>query len=66
MLASVAIDMEERKIGIGIILLAVSSALLFAAGQFDATLRTLLAIGAAVGLAAGSLLVGTSGRGRPV
>lgn len=66
MLASVAMRMERRKIGFGILLLALSSAVLFAAGQFDATLRTILAVVAAVGLATGSLLVGTSGRGRPV
>lgn len=58
--------MERMKIGFGICLLAVSSAVLFAAGEFDASLRTALAVVSALGLAAGTLLIGTSGSGRPV
>lgn len=58
--------MEQGKIGIGVILLAVSSVFLFLVGGFDATFRVALAVWAAVGLAVGSLLLGIAKSGRPV
>lgn len=60
-------DMDQRTtIGLGLVLLAVSSAILFAAGNFQAAFRWALAGAAALGLAFGSLLVGTSRQGRAV
>lgn len=58
--------MERTKIGFGLLLLAVSSAVLFAAGEFGATWRMILGAASALGLAVGTLLVGTAGSGRPV
>lgn len=57
---------DTRKIGAGILLLVVSSVLIFGTGTLDLTTRLALAGMATLGLAAGSLLVGTSDDGRPV
>jgi len=59
-------DTDSRKIGLGLVLLAVSTILIFGPGTVGTALpAALLAIGA-LGLAAGALLVGTSEPGRPV
>jgi hypothetical protein len=61
---------DKRKVWLGALLLFVSSILIFVTGPFDLGLSTLVAGlaagGAALGLAAGALLVGTSEDGRPV
>ncbi|WP_277540471.1 hypothetical protein [Haloarcula laminariae] len=61
---------DKRKVYAGVALLAVSSVLILASGPFDIGISTTIAgvMGgaAALGLAAGALLVGTSGDGRAV
>lgn len=57
---------DKRKVMLGAVLLVVSSALILAAGQLGAGVPMLAAALAALGLAAGALLVGTSEDGRPV
>jgi len=57
---------NATKIGIGLVLLAVSSLLIFSPGAVSIGLPTaLLAVGT-LGLAVAALLVGTSEPGRPV
>lgn len=58
--------MDQTKLGVGVILLAISSAVLFGAADVGATIQTLLAVGAAVGLAVGSVIIGTAQRSRPI
>lgn len=58
--------MDVRKVVAGIALLVLSSAILVASGDANVTLPLFLTAAAAVGLAAGSWLVGTAGGGRPV
>ena len=58
--------MDTLKVGLGAFLLVVSSVLLMALVTFDSTIPVYLGGLAALGLAAGSLFVGTSGEGRPV
>lgn len=58
--------MDQTKLGCGVILLAVSSGVLFGAADVGATFRTLLAVGAAVGLAVGSVIIGMAQRSRPI
>ncbi|MFB6111015.1 MAG: hypothetical protein ABEJ35_00600 [Halobacteriaceae archaeon] len=58
--------MDRTKLGLGVVLMVASGAGIFLAGEFEATMRTVLAAGAALGLAVGTLLVGTSAGGRPV
>jgi hypothetical protein len=57
---------DTTKVGAGILLLLVSAVLIFGTGALDLTIRMALLGAAALGLAAGSLLVGTSDDGRPV
>jgi len=61
---------DKRKVQIGAVLLLISSVLIFGAGVVDIGISGLtagIAAGfAALGLAAGALLVGTSEDGRPV
>lgn len=57
---------DVRKVGAGLALLVASSVILVASGEASATVPLALTAVAAVGLAAGSLLVGTAGEGRPV
>jgi len=61
---------DTRKVQVGALLLVVSSILIFGDGVVDIGLSALaagIAAGvAALGLAAGALLVGTSEDGRPV
>ena len=54
------------KIGLGVALLLVSSALILGTGLQEIPLPTIAASVATLGLAAGSLLLGTSEAGRPV
>lgn len=61
---------DKRKVYAGAALLAVSSVLILASGPFDTGISTTVAgvVGAvaALGLAAGALLLGTSEDGRAV
>ena len=57
---------NKQKVTLGALLLAISTVLIFGAGPLGLPGRE-IAIGvAALGLAAGALLVGTSEDGRPV
>jgi len=57
---------NSTKIGVGLVLLLISSALILGAGLQQIPLPAVAGSIAALGLAAGSLLVGTSEEGRPV
>ena len=57
---------DTRKVQVGALLLVVSSILIFSAGVVDIGVSGLVAGLAALGLAAGALLVGTSEDDRPV
>lgn len=57
---------DVRKVAAGVALILLSSVILVASGDADATIPLYLTAAAAVGIAAGSLLVGTAGEGRPV
>ena len=61
---------DKRKVRAGAALLVVSSVLILVSGPFDlgipATVAGIMASVAALGLAAGALLVGTSEDGRAV
>lgn len=57
---------DMRKVGIGVLLLAVSTAIIVGTGQLGSGGHPLLASLAALGLAAGALLIGTSEDARPV
>jgi hypothetical protein len=57
---------DTRKVALGAALLAVSTVLILGAGPIDIGLPAIAAGVAALGLAAGALLVGTSEGGRPV
>lgn len=58
--------MDTKQVGLGALLLLVSSAILLATGTIGTGIPLVLAAVAALGMAAGSLLIGTSGEGRPV
>lgn len=57
---------NTTKIGVGVVLLLISSALILGTGLQEVPLPAVVGSVAALGLAAGSLLVGTSEGGRPV
>lgn len=57
---------DTRKVGIGILLLVASTATILGTNQFGSGLHPVLGSIAALGLAAGALLVGTSEDARPV
>jgi hypothetical protein len=57
---------NATKIGLGVVLLLISSALILGTGVQGLNLPVVGASIAALGLAAGALLVGTSEDGRPV
>lgn len=61
---------DKQKVYAGAVLLAISSVLILAAGPFEVgisnTVAGIIAALAALGLAAGSLLLGTSEEGRAV
>jgi len=58
--------MDTTKVAVGAVLIAVSSVILLATGSLDSGVPAILAGVAALAMAAGSLLVGTSGEGRAV
>ncbi|NHN47665.1 hypothetical protein G9464_08650 [Halostella sp. JP-L12] len=59
--------MDTKKVALGVVLLAVSSAILLASGIMRGQSLLIPAALASLGMAAGSLLIGTSGSdGRPV
>jgi hypothetical protein len=51
--------MDQTKLGVGTILLAISSTVFFGATDLGSSIQTLLAGGAALGLLTGSVLIGT-------
>ena len=55
-----------RKVSLGLLLLGVSTALLFGPGTLRAALPATLIATAALALAVAALLVGNDGDGRPV
>jgi hypothetical protein len=57
---------DTRKVGLGVVLLVLSSVLIFAFAYQGLDLPLVVGSVAALGLAAGSLLVGISEGGRPV
>lgn len=57
---------DTRKVVAGAALLVLSSVLILSSGQVEVGLPRVLASLAAIGLAAGALLVGTSEKARPV
>jgi hypothetical protein len=57
---------NTAKIGLGALLLLVSSGLILATGTLGSALPVVSASIAALGLAAGALLVGTAEDGQPV
>ncbi|MFC7027509.1 hypothetical protein ACFQJ5_07780 [Halomicroarcula sp. GCM10025324] len=57
---------DKRKVILGGVLLAVSTALILGTGPLGVSVPLVGAAIAALGLAAGALLVGTSEEGRPV
>lgn len=57
---------DTRKVGLGALLLVASTAIIIGTGQLGNALHPVLGSLAALGLAAGALLVGTSGDARPV
>jgi len=59
-------DTDSTKVGLGLVLLAVSTVLIFGPGTVGAALPVALITVGTLGLAAGALLVGTSESGRPV
>lgn len=59
--------MDTKKVALGVVLLAVSSVILIATGIMREQSLLIPAALASLGMAAGSLLIGTSGSdGRPV
>ena len=59
--------MDTKKVALGVVLLAVSSVILMATGIMRGQSLLIPAALASLGMAAGSLLIGTSGSdGRPV
>lgn len=60
--------MNVTKVSAGLVLLAVSSVIVFATGIVDSSVPVLLAAAAvgALGMAAGTLMFGTGDDGRPV
>jgi uncharacterized YccA/Bax inhibitor family protein len=59
-------DTDTTKVGLGLVLLAVSTILIFGPGTVSVSLPVALITVGTLGLAAGALLVGTSESGRPV
>jgi len=58
--------MDTKKVALGAVLLAASSVVLLATGALQTTSLLVPAAIASLGMAAGALLVGTAGSGRPV
>ncbi|MFB6142792.1 MAG: hypothetical protein ABEJ30_05555 [Halorientalis sp.] len=57
---------DTQKVLVGVVLLLVSSVLVLSTGEFGLGVPAFAGSLAALGLAAGALLVGTSGDGQPV
>jgi hypothetical protein len=57
---------DTRKVILGAVLLAISTVLILGTGAIDIGIPAVAGALAALGLAAGALLVGTSEDGRPV
>ena len=57
---------DSRKVAFGLLLLAVSTVIIFGPGALDVTVPIFGIAAGTLGLAAGALLVGTSDPGRPV
>jgi len=57
---------DSRKVAFGLLLLAVSTVLIFGPGALDVAVPIFAIAAGTLGLAAGALLVGTSDSGRPV
>lgn len=59
-------DVDVKKLAVGALLLVVGTAIILSVGLLESTLPIVLGSLAALSLAAGALLLGTSERGRPV
>ncbi|WP_436909323.1 hypothetical protein [Halosimplex marinum] len=59
-------ETDSRKVAFGVVLLAVSTVLIFGPGALSVGLPVVAIAAGTLGLAAGALLVGTSDPGRPV
>ncbi|WP_123538800.1 hypothetical protein [Halosimplex salinum] len=59
-------ETDTRKVAFGLLLLAVSTVLVFGPGTLGAGVPVVAIAAGTLGLAAGALLVGTSDPGRPV
>lgn len=59
-------ETDVRKVGLGVVLLVVSTGLLFGPANLVPALPAVLLVVATMGLAAGAFLVGTADTGRPV
>ena len=59
-------ETDTRKVGLGLLLLLVSTVLIFGPGTVASAAPVVLIALGTLGLAAGALLVGTSRPGRPV
>ena len=59
-------DTDTRKVAFGLLLLAVSTVLIFGPGTLSLAVPVVALAAGTLGLAAGALLVGISEGGRPV
>jgi len=59
-------ETDTRKVAFGVVLLAISTVLIFGPGALDVAVPVVAIAAGTLGLAAGALLVGTSDPGRPV
>jgi hypothetical protein len=59
-------ETDTRKVAFGVVLLAISTALIFGPGALGVAVPVVAIAAGSLGLAAGALLVGTSDPGRPV
>ncbi|QLH81821.1 hypothetical protein [Halosimplex pelagicum] len=59
-------ETDTRKVAFGVVLLAISTVLIFGPGALSVGVPVAAIAAGTLGLAAGALLVGTSDPGRPV
>jgi hypothetical protein len=59
-------ETDSRKVAFGVVLLAISTVLIFGPGALGVAVPIAAIAVGTLGLAAGALLVGTSDSGRPV